>query len=64
MKFLNNEISFLVSDLQVSFQHVSSSTNGMTDCLAKQGVDRSCNLSASLVQFVGVWYISLVPAHQ
>ena len=49
MQFLFNEISSLLSDLQVSFQHVSKYADGMADCLAKHGVDQSCNLSASLV---------------
>ena len=49
MKFLLNEINLLVSSLQVSFQHVSRLANEMTDCLAKQGVDRSCNLSVPVM---------------
>lgn len=34
---------------QVSFQHVSRSTNGMVDSLAKQGVDCLSSLSALVV---------------
>ena len=49
MQFLFNEISLLVSEMQVAFQQISRSTNGMTDSLAKQGVDRSCNLSAPIM---------------
>ena len=52
MQFLFNEICRLVSDMPVMFQHISRSANGMADCLAKQGVDRSCNLSAYILQFV------------
>lgn len=43
MQFLLNEISCLVFEMQVLFQHLCRSANGMTDCLAKQGVHRSCN---------------------
>lgn len=39
MQFLFNKIHRLASLSQVSFQHISRSTNGMTDSLAKQGVD-------------------------
>ena len=46
MQFLLNEISSLASGMHILFQHVCRSANGMADCLAKQGVDRSCNLSA------------------
>lgn len=49
MQFLFNEIDLLVSQLQVSFQHVSRYANSMTDCLATQGVDRSCDLSAHVM---------------
>lgn len=41
--------SLLESEMQVSFQHVSRSANGMTNYLAKRGVDWSCNLSAPVV---------------
>ena len=62
IQFLFNEIIHLVFELQVSFQHVSRSTNGMADCLAKQGVDHSCNLSGSCnVVVIGGWHISLLP---
>lgn len=57
MQFLFNEISLLVSELQVSFQLVSISPNGMVDCL---GVDRSCNLSAQIMQSGLVVGISLL----
>ena len=33
MKFLFNEISHVVSDLQVTFQHISRFANGMADCI-------------------------------
>lgn len=36
---LFNEISLLLSELQVSFQHVSRSANGMVNCQAKQGFE-------------------------
>ena len=49
MQFLLNEINLLVASLQVSFQHVSRSANEMVDCLAKQEVDGSCNLSAPIM---------------
>ena len=47
--------------LCVSFQHVSRSANGMADSLAKQGIDSSCNLSAYVVWYVRIQYISLIP---
>ena len=46
MQFYFKEICHLSSKSQVSFHHISRSTNGFVDCLAKQGVERSCNLSA------------------
>ena len=42
-------ISHLISNMQVTFQHTSRSANVMADYLAKQWVDRSCNLSASIL---------------
>ena len=49
MQFLFNEISNLISDLHVTFQYISRFANGMADFLAKQGVHRSCNLSAFIM---------------
>ena len=49
MQFLFNEISHLISNLQVTFQHIRRSANGTANCLAKRGVHRSCNLSASIM---------------
>lgn len=51
MHFYLNEIRVLASLVQVSLANVSRpavSANGMADSLAKHGVDRSCNLSASV----------------
>eukprot|EP00268_Persea_americana_P021175 TRINITY_DN2115_c2_g2_i2.p1 TRINITY_DN2115_c2_g2~~TRINITY_DN2115_c2_g2_i2.p1 ORF type:complete len:106 (-),score=3.85 TRINITY_DN2115_c2_g2_i2:1-318(-) len=62
MQFFFNEISHLIFDLQVTFQRISRSANGMQDCLAKQGVDRSCNLIAFILSFVAVSF-PLVPVH-
>lgn len=49
MQFYLNEIRLLASPSPVSFQHISRSANSMAACLAKQGVDHSCNLSASIL---------------
>lgn len=40
MQFYLNEIKVLMTGNCIFFQHVSRSTNGMPDSLAKQGVDR------------------------
>lgn len=49
MQFLQNEISHLISDINAMFQYISRSANGIADYLAKQGVNRSCNLHASIL---------------
>lgn len=49
IQFLFNEIHHLMSLIRVSFQHISRPANGMADCLAKQGVESSCNLSANVM---------------
>ena len=36
MQFLFNEIGYLLSDMQIAFQHIRRSVNRMADCLAKQ----------------------------
>lgn len=47
-KFFNyfQEIKLLSSSIQISFQHMSRSANGMADCFAKQEVDMSVPLSS------------------
>lgn len=50
MQILFNEISHFVSQMKVSFQHISRYAEGMADSLAKNGADdHSCNLSASIM---------------
>lgn len=50
MQFHFNKIQHLASLPQcIFFQHVSRSIDRMADSLAKQGVDRTCNLSALVV---------------
>ena len=49
MQFYFNEIMAVDSKSRVSIKHVSRLANGMVDYLAKQGVVRSCNLSAPVM---------------
>lgn len=38
-----------MADMPNSMAEISKSTNGMVDCLAKRGVNQSCNLSAPVM---------------
>lgn len=40
LHFYFNEINFWLSTIQVEFQHVGRSANGLVDSLAKQGIYR------------------------
>lgn len=61
MQFYFNEIHHLASLSRVSFKHISRTASSMADCLSKQGVDRSCNLSAHVMWGVVFFqYISLI----
>lgn len=60
MQFYLNEIRLQASPFPVSFQHISRSANSMADCLAKQRVDHSCNLSASILSGCSVSNIVLL----
>ena len=53
MQFYFNEIKTRMMGNSISFQHISRSTNGTAYSLAKQGVDRLCDLSAMTVLFFG-----------
>ena len=44
-----NNIKYLASLCQVSFEHISRSTNGLADALAKQKVDRLINFTAHIL---------------
>lgn len=63
-QFYFNKINFILTSIQVEFQHVGWSTNSFANSLAKQGVDRSSVFLAFTFQFltsVLLWYIPFVP---
>lgn len=70
-QFYSNEIKSILVSMKASFYHISLSADGMTDILAKQGVDREtafvnvCSLgyNSSIPFFLGAFGLFVSPMY-